>query len=519
LVRHASAHDAPLTGPQRWGLAFAVFAALALRLFHLGHQSLWVDEIFTWKAAIPHGLFGWADLLDDTHGPLVSAFLHAWIGVFGDSEFALRLPMALATVALVPAIAGLARRVAGERAFLPAAWLAALSPFVVWYGQELRNYAFVLLWATLALDATLAYRASGRARDLALLVLWSTLGVLSNLNGVLLLPVTFGALLLGPPRGRPRVLPLAVGLGVLLLVLSPWILRYLGVLEIHRLVPGRETLPSEEPLRGASTFSWPAIPFTFYVFSVGYSLGPSLRALHEQSAMAAIRPHLPVIALTGALFGALALTGFAALGRRRFARVLLAAAILLPLVFVSYFALMNFKPFNPRYLAVALPAWFALLAAGWAAWSRPVRVLAGALVLALFGVSLAQHYSHVEYAKEDFRGAARDLAGRFAPGDSLVLVGGCSPLDYYRRLLPANAPRGRTYWLGYARDDRMAPRFSTFVNRTGGTTWVLVSRPEDLDPNRRFEPWLVTTYAPEVLTRTGVRIYRIAPEFSPSGRP
>jgi 4-amino-4-deoxy-L-arabinose transferase-like glycosyltransferase len=498
---------------------FAVFTALALRLFHLGHQSLWVDEIFTWKAAIPHGPFGWADLLDDTHGPLVSAFLHAWIRVFGDSEFALRLPMALATVALVPALAFLVRRAAGERAFLPAAWLTALSPFVVWYGQELRNYAFVMLWATLALDATLAYRASGRARDLALLVLWSAIGILSNLNGVLLLPVTFGLLLLAPPRGRPRVWPLAAGLGVLLLILSPWILRYLGVLEIQRLVPGREALPAEAPLRGSTTFAWAAIPFTFYVFSVGYSLGPSLRALHEQSAIAAIRPHLPVIALTGLLFGALALTGFAALGRRRFARALLAASILVPLAAVSYFALMNFKPFNPRYLAVALPAWFTLLAAGWAAWSRPVRVLAGALVLAMFGVSLAQHYGREEYAKEDFRAAARDLAARIAPGDSLVLVGGCSPLDYYRRLLPAGAPRGRTYWLGYARDDRMATRFSTFVNHAEGTTWVVVSRPEDLDPERRFEPWLLATYAPEVQTRTGVRIYRIAPDGSPPGRP
>ena len=495
----------------------AVLAALSLRLFHLGHQSLWVDEIFTWKAAIPHGPYGWADLLDDTHGPLISAFLHAWIGVFGDSEFALRLPMALATVALVPAIARLARRAAGESAFLPAAWLTALSPFVVWYGQELRNYAFVLLWATLALDAALAYHASGRTRDLALLVLWSALGILSNLNGALLLPVTFGALLLSPPRGRPRVLPLAVGLGVLLLVLSPWILRYLGVLEIHRLVPGREALPSEEPLRGASTFTWPAIPFTFYVFSVGYSLGPSLRALHEQSAMGAIRPHLPVIALTGALFGALALTGFAALERRRFARVLLAATILVPLACVSYFALMNFKPFNPRYLAVALPAWFALLAAGWAAWSRPVRLLAGGLVLALFGLSLVQHYGHAEYAKEDFRGAARALAASMAPGDSLVLAGGCSPLAYYRRVLPAAIPRGRVYWLGYARDERMAAKFAPFVNPTGGATWVMVSRPEDLDPERHFEPWLIRVYGPETQRFTGISLYRIAPRPNAGG--
>ncbi len=510
MVRHASAHDAPLAGSQLWGLALAVLAALALRLFHLGHQSLWVDEIFTWKAAIPHGPYGWADLLDDTHGPLVSACMHAWIAAFGDSEFALRLPMALATTALVPAVAFLARRAAGERAFLAAAWLTALSPFVTWYGQEFRNYAFVLLWAALALHATLAYRANGRALDLAKLVLWSALGILSNLNGLLLLPVTFGVLLLAPPRGRPRLAPLALALGALLLVLAPWILHYFGVLEIHRLVPGRVALPAETPLRGETTFSWPAVPFTFYVFSVGYSLGPGLRALHEQSALHAIAPHLPVIVLTGLLFGALALTGFAALGRRRFARVLLAGAILFPLFCVTYFAVMNFKPYNPRYLAIGLPAWFVLLAAGFAAWSRPVRVLAGALVLALFGVSLVQHYGHAEYAKEDFRSATRALAARIAPGDSLVLAGGCSPLDYYRRILPAGAPRGRTFWLGYADDGRMAEKFAPLVHRSGGATWIVVSRPEDLDREGRFEPWLLTTYRPEVQRFTGLRLYRIA---------
>ncbi|MEP7028989.1 MAG: glycosyltransferase family 39 protein [Candidatus Eisenbacteria bacterium] len=513
MVRTASTHRIPLAGPQLWGLAFAMLVALALRLFHLGHQSLWVDEIFTWKAAIPHGPFGWADLLDDTHGPLVSGFMHIWIALFGDSEFVLRLPMALATTALVPAVAVLARRAAGDRAFLAAAWLTALSPFVTWYGQELRNYAFVLLWATLALDATLAYRVGGRSRDLAKLVLWSALGILSNLNGLFLLPVTFGALLAAPPHGRSRVAPIVLAFGALAIVLSPWILRYLGVFEIHRLLPGREALPAELPLRGATTFAWPAVPFTFYVFSVGYSLGPSLRALHEQSAWRAIVPHLPVIGLTGVVFGALALTGLAALGRRRFARAVLAGSIVLPLACVAYFAVMNFKPFNPRYLAVALPAWFVLIAAGYTAWLRPVRLMTGVFVLGLFGVSLFQHYGHVEYAKEDFRSAASALASRIAPGDSLVLAGGCSPLDYYRRLLPPAAPRGHVYWLGYAADARMETRFAPLLNTGGGATWVVVSRPEDLDPGRRFEPWLVATYHPEVLSFTGVRIYRISPRL------
>jgi mannosyltransferase len=488
-----------------------VLAAFFLRLFRLGHQSLWVDEVLTWKAAHPFLPYGWADLVDDTHGPLISALVHGWMRLFGDSEFSLRLPMALATVALVPAVAFLARRAAGNRAFLPAAWLTALSPFVTWYGQELRNYAFAMLWAALALSAALAYRASGRARDLGWLALWTALGALTNLNALLLVPVTFGALVVRPPPGRRDFgLPL-VALVALGLVLSPWALRYLHVLELHRLVPGREALPQEEPLRGATTFTSPAIPYTFYAFSVGYSLGPSLRVLHEHPTFAALRPHLPAVAATGILFGALAASGVWALRRRRFALGLLLGALLVPLAAVTYFALMNFKTFNPRYVAIGLPAWLVLIAAGYAAWPRRARLVGAAATGLLFALALAHHFGDPEYGKEDYRAATHALAEHMAAGDSVVVAGGFTPIDYYARRLPY-----RVYWLGYARDGRMAPRFERFVNRSGGATWVVVSRPEDLDPGGRFEPWLVATYDPQVTTLSGVRVYRIAGPAAPA---
>ena len=64
---------------------------------------------------------------------------------------------------------------------------------------------------------------------------------------------------------------------------------------------------------------------------------------------------------------------------------------------------------------------------------------------------------------------------------------------------------------GYARDERLVPQFAPFVNRTGGATWVVVSRTEDLDPKGRFEPWLTATFRPERIDFTGVRLYRIPP--------
>jgi mannosyltransferase len=479
--------------------------ALALRLFRLGHQSLWIDEIFSWRAASPHGPFNWGDFFINTHGPILAALSHAWIALFGDSEAALRMPFALASVALVPAVAALARRAAGERAFLWAAWITALSPLVTWYGQEMRNYAFAFLWASLALGATLAYRASGRTKDLAWLALWCTLGVLTNLNAILLIPVLFGALVLSPPPGRGRLLPPLVALSAIGLVFLPWALEYLGILELGRLVPGREALPMEEPLRGATTFTWPAIPFTFFVFSIGYTLGPSLRALHDSTGLDALRPHVLAIAATGIVFGTLALAGLWSLRRRPFVLGLFVAATVVPFVSVTYFALMNFKTFNPRYLSTALPVWFVLLAAGLVALPRRLRWGFAGVLLVLFAASHANHYFDAEYGKDDFKGAAALLGREAAPADSVVVAGAYAPIEYY-------APgRYRVYWLGYARDDRMAPKFDAYLNRTGGATWVVVARPYDLDPQGRFERWLRAEFRPRVTEFPGVRVYRIAP--------
>ena len=482
--------------------------ALALRLFHLGHQSLWIDEIFSWRAASPHGSFNWNDFFVNTHGPLIAALSHAQIFLLGDSEWALRLPFALASVLLVPATAMLAERVAGPRAFLWAAWLVALSPMVTWYGQEMRNYAFAFLWSALACHAALAYRASGRYGDLALLALWGALGMLTNLNAVLLLPALFLALVASPPPGRNRFVPPVLVLLAIGLVLLPWVVHYLERLELHRLVPGREALPDETPLRGPTTFTWAAIPYTFFVDSVGYTLGPSLRALHENAVFSAVRPHVVPIAATGIVFGGVALAGLWSLRRDRFKLLFSLAVLLVPFVFVTYFAIMNFKTFNARYASSGLPMWFVLLAAGFVALPARLRIVAATAALLLCVASLRNHYFDPNYGKEDFRGAAAMLAREVAPFDSVVATGGYAPIEYY---LPG---RYRVYWLGFAADQRMAPKFDAFLNRTGGATWVVISRPEEFDAPGRFERWLQSTHRPQVTTFTGVRVYRIAPADS-----
>src|SRR5262245_10837818 len=88
----------------RCALLFIV--ALVIRLYHLGAQSLWLDEGGTWAEVTGKR---WPALLAELWGrdaayPLYHILLKGWVGLAGDSEWALRLPSALAGAATVVAL-------------------------------------------------------------------------------------------------------------------------------------------------------------------------------------------------------------------------------------------------------------------------------------------------------------------------------------------------------------------------------------------------------------------------------
>src|SRR5207248_3734070 len=128
----------PLTG--------IVLLAALLRIPALGSRSLWLDEGAEYDAV--HGSLG--HLFDrvvqrESTPPLSYVYEWLWTKAIGTSEFALRLPFALLGVALVVVMYLAARALAGERAGLIAAALAACNPMLVWHAQDARSYALVAL--------------------------------------------------------------------------------------------------------------------------------------------------------------------------------------------------------------------------------------------------------------------------------------------------------------------------------------------------------------------------------------
>lgn len=400
-------------------IAAIVVAAAALRFARLGAQSLWVDEVLSVNAfGAPAGISFWKKLLYDVHGPLYSFFMHFW-SMIARGDAWLRAPSAAAGTIAVYLLYRWLRRGAGGTVALAAALFLALSPFHLYYSQEVRFYSFLALFSVLSL---LAYErflgdptrrrglALGGALALAALSHFSALFLAAGL--VVHLAVTRRL------RGA-HLRSGALAAVVLLAATAPWVYREITYLRGIRVVDV-SNLPVEERLRGERTLSAWQYPYAFYAFSTGYSFGPSLRELHEEaSARAIAAKHAPAVAIAVVVFGALAVSGLVGLARRKAISLYLCVLGVAALAVAAATAL-NVKVWNARYLMSVFPLYMALLAFGLPGGSTR-RLLAAGVACA---VMLAADWNYLydsAYAREDVRSAVAVIESREGPGDAIVI--------------------------------------------------------------------------------------------------
>ncbi|HEU0317212.1 MAG TPA: glycosyltransferase family 39 protein, partial [Solirubrobacteraceae bacterium] len=121
-------------------------AAAALRFATLGQQSFWFDEASTGRL-MRMGLGSMIRALPDGEStpPLYYVLAWVWTRAFGTGEVGLRSLSALAGTLTVLAVYAAAARLFDRRAGLAAAALATFSPLLIWYSQEARAYALLVL--------------------------------------------------------------------------------------------------------------------------------------------------------------------------------------------------------------------------------------------------------------------------------------------------------------------------------------------------------------------------------------
>jgi mannosyltransferase len=388
---------------ERIALCAIIVIALILRFFRLAHQSLWVDEILSYRSFISvSGVPYWKKFLYDVHGPLYSLVMHFWSAV-SKSDFWLRTPSAIAGTLAVYALFRWFLEIGRRDLAPPGALFMALSPFHIYYSQELRFYAFLSLFAVLALIAFERFRAAPTVRSGVLLGLAFAGACLSHLSA-LFLGAAFLVYLACSGKLRGSHLRFgALAAAIALLIASPWIYREIWFLrQIH--IVDISTLPVEERLRGELTLNRWSYLYAVFAFSSGYSLGPGLRELHlVTTATGLFGRHAIAIGATGILFGGLLVSGIIHSARRGRLGLFL-AVMLVTVVSATVATAFNIKVFNVRYLMCAFPLYIALIAYGLPSGKR-ARLVVGAAVCAVMLVSDGNYFFNSTYSRENVRDA------------------------------------------------------------------------------------------------------------------
>jgi hypothetical protein len=396
-------------------------AAAANFAWQLGSSSYYVDEVLSVQASSPSlgGLFHAVRTTEITP-PAYFLFLHEWLRRSGaGSEWAIRLPSALAAVVLVGAIWWLASLFGLRWGALAATVIAACSPFVLEYAQRAQTYVFVMLAVTVAVASAIqANRSPRRGAWLALSLLAAISALwLHYTAGLVIAPLCAWIALRA--RIAPRVRAAYVSVCVLAQLL---------------VVPLFIDQNDSTPLRGVvglAGLSWSNV---VRIVGTPFDGRPG-------GGVGALR-------IIGALIALAAVAAVAARGRAvRDRRLLLALALLPPVALLALTAAGENLALS-RYDAIAAP--FVITALGALTTLRAslaAPLLVGALVVSVTGL-IDSHRRSGFYL--DARGVTEYIQRHQQAGDLVVTPGqpGADvPLAYYagrylRPVLAYSTPTG-----------------------------------------------------------------------------
>jgi len=404
---------------ERLAIGAVVAVSALIRFFGLARQSLWVDELLSVRAFdAPSGVSFGELLLHNVHGPLYSLFMHFWSMIAGTDAW-LRIPSALAGTAAVYLMYRWLVALGRRDLAIPAALFMALSPFHLYYSQEVRFYSFLALLVVITLTQFERFRAAPSLKTGAILGFGLGLACLAHLSGLFLGAALALYLLFSRSRGGDHLRFGAVAALIALLMISPWVYREIVLLRTIRVVD-ISSMPVEERLRGELTMSSWSYPYALYAFSAGYSLGPSLRELHATTPVGSLfSANAPAFIITGLVFGALLISGIVRSSGGGHLGLFL-SVIIVTGCSVGLATALNVKVFNVRYLMCAFPFFMALLAYGLPAGRAP-RIAAAAAVCGIMLVSDWNYHFNDRYARDDVRSAVETVSRNEEPGD-IVLV-------------------------------------------------------------------------------------------------
>jgi hypothetical protein len=540
-----------------WMLILLTLLAFGLRAGFLTAQSFWRDEVdalcyayefphLLWEALAPERVgdlrtpcacpppplpTDWAagtlqervvGLLGPMirqNGPLYYFLLRGWVALTGYTEYALRFFSLLFGVLCVPLTAALGTRLLGRTAATFAAALMAASPYMVWYGQEVKMYTLVPALVLLALYGLRRGMDEGGVWW-AVQVAATTMLLYTHIWGALLIPLQMLWLLVEWPRWRPRWRGALVGMALLTLPYLPLALWQAPAALVRRETGFPYRTLGEMALillNGWSTgilsrgWPWGALACGGTA-ALGLALG-----LSRPAAWRTARDEQPVGGQPQGLPPQAPALHFLALW------------LTVPLLVIWLISLRQ-PLFTDRYLIWCAPAFYLLAGQGWAVLKKTTKTrrhegenffnfvswcLCG-LIFLIFALNL--HAQATVPIKSDVRAAAAYVEARYQPGDLLIFQIPhirytfdyyFGPTDYLWAdgLYTNHRAEGGTYRLS----EEAAGRWMALIVGNRARVWLVASEVEMWDERNLVQGWLERTFvrADEAhFTRIGVYGYR-----------
>ncbi|MBE7471129.1 MAG: hypothetical protein DPW09_23760 [Anaerolineae bacterium] len=427
--------------------------AFALRLYDLGANSLWYDELL--ELDVAQASLGEIGPQLERHAamPLDYYLLHGWTKL-GRQEVWVRFPAVLFGTLAVPVIYALATRLFNKRVGYLAAILLAWASFSVYYSQEVRPYALLLFLTLLSYFGLWQAYQTGRLRYWGLAIGGLAGAALTHYFALfLLLPI---GLFVGYRQLRhlkekefwPQTICFIMCLVVLLAVFA-----LNGRLRHLYNVGGRFSTVVSQP----ESLNVPATD------KPNKGLGPPQElAFFTNSILTPLATTDPTLLLVHSAFLLIATTSLAAAKtRQRRAILLLLGWLFLPIILIYFFLLQRGTFFAVRYILYTLPAYLILVAYGldtlvMAVLGKPhlkpgdvsfgprKLLYVSLLVLIVTPLIFAELSELLTYyatgAREDWRAVGQMLQANASPDDAVIAVNAEPALNWYYP--PAKAPFG-----------------------------------------------------------------------------
>ncbi|NHZ72504.1 MAG: hypothetical protein GWP17_05420, partial [Aquificales bacterium] len=418
--------------PTAWIIIVLIWVVFGLYLYQLDGQSLWRDEILSVGRAnqsfqqivaninIVTGIES-----PDLHPPFYFLLLSVWRQVAGETEFAYRYLSVLMGVLAIPLFFATGSRIWSRTSGVWTAVFASLSPFYLWYAQETRMYALLVVESLLVIYALWPLLfPSPKKREFICFGLALTLALYTHYSGVYLLGFSLSAIFVSQffrSRFYTQITWKHIGLTALLLV---------GILFLT--IPLWSNLRELLTARGFIAFGRPSIWWLLLsginTFTQGSTNPPDLPTWQM----------MPFILLAGV--GALSLD--VKPRERRWRAILISLGGLmgtLALFYAVSFIQANYS--NPRHLMVLSPFLFLLLGHGLVTLYRHAKVIAvviGGATLALSMFSLHQTITAPPVVRDDVRSLVAYIEERAKPGDTVIWHNAVMSMvyDYYQLELP-----------------------------------------------------------------------------------